>query len=184
MRAHSVRIAVALTLGTMAAAPLAAQQRDTLRTDTLSPVVVTGGWTPVQAANFPGAVSVINDARLQAEAAPLAIDLLRSLPGTHVDEAAGPGGPAIVRLRGGEEVFTQILLDGTPINDNGGFFDFQGFGLSNLERVEVARGPQSAVFGSSAVSGVVQFVTRAGTAGPLRTRASMEGGGASENGGS
>jgi len=188
MRSPRNRVTPALFLGAILAVPAAAQtdttRVDSLRRYPLNPILVTAGWTPVQAANFPGAIAVVDALRLQAEAPQLAIDVLRSLPGSHVDEAAGPGGPAIVRLRGGEEVFTQVLVDGTPINDNGGFFDFQGFALSNLDRVEVARGPQSAVFGSSAVSGVVQFVTRAGTPGPLRSRASMEGGGAAEHGGS
>lgn len=188
MRPLLPRLALAAACSALAA-PLAAQRADTTRADTLpriplDPVVVTAGWSPVLAAEFPGAVSVVSAARLQAEAPAQAVEIFRALPGTHVDEAAGPGGPAIVRLRGGEEVFTQILVDGFAVNDNGGFFDFQGFSPSNLERVEVARGPQGAVYGSSAVSGVVHFVTRAGTPGPLRTRAMMEGGGAAEHGGS
>ncbi|GMV05530.1 MAG: hypothetical protein AMXMBFR53_18080 [Gemmatimonadota bacterium] len=118
------------------------------------------------------------------DASPRAHDALRSVPGAFVEEAAGPGGPAIVRLRGGEEVFTLVLVDGVPINQNGGFFDFLGLSLANVGGVDVARGPQSAVYGSSAVSGVVHFLTPRGEAGGPRVTARAEGGTASEHGGS
>jgi outer membrane cobalamin receptor len=116
--------------------------------------------------------------------APYAAELLRTTPGAFIDEAAGPGGPTIVRLRGGEEVFTQVLVDGVQVNQNGGFFDFQGLSLSNLASVDVARGPQSAVYGSSAVSGVVNFLTPRGEVGRPEVRLRAEGGTAAENGGS
>src|SRR5688500_20401294 len=88
-------------------------------------------------------------------------DALRSHSGGHIEESAGPGGPTILRLRGGEEVFTQTLLDGVQLNQNGGFFDFQGLMLTNVARIEVLRGPQSALYGSTAMSGVVQKIGRA-----------------------
>src|SRR5574341_1135087 len=91
------------------------------------------------------------------------------------DEGAGAGGPAVLRLRGGEEPYTQVLFDGVPININGGFLDVQGLALTNVERMEVARGPQSALYGSSAISGVVQMVTRRGESGPPRFDFSAEG---------
>jgi vitamin B12 transporter len=153
-----------------------AAMRDTVRFD---PLVVTAGKVPVRASETGLALTIV-----PAEAAkrqPFAMDVLRALPASHVDEAAGPGGPAIVRLRGGEEVHTQVLIDGVQVNENGGFFDFQGLTLAGLDRVEVARGPQSAVYGSSAMSGVVNFVTRAGEPGRLRLESAGEGGGATEN---
>lgn len=166
-----------------AAIPAAAQVHDTttLRdTVRLDPLVVTAGKVPVRASESGLSLTVVPGA--EAERPLFSMDVLRALPGTHVDEAAGTGGPAIVRLRGGEEVHTQILVDGVQVNENGGFFDFQGVALGNLDRVEVARGPQSAVFGSSAMSGVVNFVTRAGRPGPARVEAAWEGGGAADHG--
>ncbi len=109
---------------------------------------------------------------------------MRGLTGAFVGEAAGPGGPTILQLRGGEEVFTQILMDGVPINQNGGFFDFQGLSLTNVERIEIVRGPQSSLYGSSAVSGTAQFITRRGRPGPLALRGSLEGSTARDLGGS
>ncbi|HYR12207.1 MAG TPA: TonB-dependent receptor [Longimicrobium sp.] len=150
--------------------------RDTVRFD---PLVVTAGKVPVRASESGLALTVVP---AQAARQPFAMDVLRALPASHMDEAAGPGGPAIVRLRGGEEMHTQVLVDGVQVNENGGFFDFQGLTLAGLDRVEVARGPQSAVYGSSAMSGVVNFVTRAGQPGRTRLEALSEGGEASEHG--
>lgn len=174
-----------------AATGLAAQERDTTASDTsraatvrLPALVVTGTVTPAAPAALGFAVTTVGRADLARRKPVYAADALRDLPGTFIDEAVGPGGPTIVRLRGGEEVFTQILMDGVETNQNGGFFDFQGLTLTNVERVEVARGPQSAVYGSSAVSGVVHFITAPGIAGPPRVEVTAEGGDATRFGGS
>src|SRR5207244_10468755 len=82
------------------------------------------------------------------------------------------------------EQFTQILVDGIAINENGGFFDWQGVTLLNTDRLEVARGPQSTVYGTSAMSGAVQIVSRTGTPGPMRSEATLEGARTSPFGGS
>jgi outer membrane cobalamin receptor len=190
------RLLFAICLASLAAAPSLAAQARPERADTvrpgqdsvargpipLSPVVVTGVVVPTPRARLGFAVSTIGSTQLRAEPAPYTIDALRELPGTFVDEATGPGGPTIVRLRGGEEVFTQILVDGVQVNQNGGFFDFQGLSLSNLDRVEVARGPQSAIYGSSAVSGVLNFLTSRGTPGQPAWSATLEGGRATSEG--
>jgi outer membrane cobalamin receptor len=173
----------------LAAHPTAAQVRDTVaavdssRVLPLPPLLVTGTRTPLRADRIGFAASALDAAALAARRPTYVAEALRTLPGAFIDEAAGPGGPTIVRLRGGEEVFTQVLVDGVQVNENGGFFDFQGLALSNLERIEVARGPQSALYGSSAVSGVVHFLTRRGAPGPARAELLAEGGGAAENGG-
>ncbi|MCZ6916728.1 MAG: TonB-dependent receptor [Gemmatimonadetes bacterium] len=176
----------------MTATPVIAQQdstaaRDTLRVRPIIPlraITVTGVLNPAPQNQLGFALSVLSREDLLAEPRLFATDALRRLPGTFIDEAAGPGGPTIIRLRGGEEVFTQILADGIQLNENGGFFDFQGVTLTNVDRVEVARGPQSAMYGSSAVSGVVNFITRTGMVGRPRFEFTSEGGGASNNGGS
>jgi vitamin B12 transporter len=141
---------------------------DSIRRANLPPIVVTGTASPGAIRDLGLAVTVLGHQELRMRAPLYAVDLLRDAAGTHVDEAVGPEGPMIVRLRGGEEVYTQILMDGTAINQNGGFFDFQGFPLTNVERVEIVRGPQSVVYGSSAMSGVVQYLTQSGTPGRPR----------------
>ncbi len=186
-----VSLISALILSATAAGTLAAQA-DTTRTagDTLRarafllpPVVVLAARTPVRPERVGFAIGAVLPDELALRRPRTAADALRESSGAFIEEAAGAGGPTIVRLRGGEEVFTQILMDGVQINENGGFFDFQGLVPSNIERIEVARGPQSALYGSSAVSGVVGFVTPRGTAGPTRWSAYGEGSVAAENGG-
>jgi outer membrane cobalamin receptor len=149
----------------------------------LPPLVVTASQVPVSSNRIGFALSLIPVRELRLRNAANAADALRNVGGAFVDEANGPGGPTIVRLRGGEEVFTQILMDGVQINENGGFFDFLGFAPGNLDRIEIARGPQSALYGSSAVSGVVQFLTRAGQPGPARAVVTAEGSTAASEGG-
>lgn len=159
-----------------------AADRDTVTAIRLDPITVTVSKLPMRPSRAGFAVTVIPEVELHAERPRYALEALRELPGAYVDEATGPGGPAIVRLRGGEEVFTQILMDGVQVNENGGFFDFQGVTLTNVDRIEVARGPQSALYGSSAVSGVVHFLTPSGEPGPLRLGGTLEGGGDGEHG--
>ena len=166
------------------AAPVLAQRADSARTARdstppafrLPPVVVTGTVAPTRPAELGFALTVVDSATLTRSQPRVAADVLREVPGAYVEQAAGPNGPTIVRLRGGEEIFTQILMDGVQFNQNGGFFDFAGFPLTNVERIEIARGPQSVIYGSSAVSGVVNLITREGRAGPPRWQLTTEAG--------
>lgn len=171
---------------TLAAGPLRAQT-DSVRRDSsrvmLAPITVTASRIPAPRAKIGTALDIITPETLDREPPRNAAAALAWRPGIILDEAAGPGGPTVLRLRGGEEVFGQILMDGVQVNQNGGFFDFQGLMLTNVERIEVARGPQSALYGSTAVNGVVQFITRAGHDGPTRLGAELAGSDASVYGG-
>ncbi len=177
-------VACLLVLG-IVSTPLGAQEPDSVpaRPDTVfsvEPLVVTATRLAGSGARLG---LTVTSRVLRTSDSPYVMEALRTMPGAFVDEAAGPGGPTIVRLRGGEEVFTQILVDGVQINQNGGYFDFQGLALSNLGAMEVARGPQSAVYGSSAVSGVVGFLTPRGESGDPDVRLRAEVGTAAEDGG-
>ena len=155
---------------------------DSLRRATLTPIVITGVAVPGSLRDLGLAATVIGRADLRRTAL-YAVDPMRDAPGAHVDEAVGPGGPTIIRLRGGEEVYTQILMDGIMINQNGGFFDFQGFPLTNVERIEIVRGPQSVVYGSSAMSGAVHYITQSGVVGTPQVGVEAEGSVADGDGG-
>ena len=72
-------------------------------------------------------------------------------------------------MRGGESNYTKVLLDGVPLNEPGGTFNFGNLSTGNLARVEVVRGAQSALFGSDAMSGVIQLFTARGSAGARPT---------------
>jgi vitamin B12 transporter len=192
MSINSVRTFSAIVIATSCFASLARAQApdsaaiaDSARARLVyhAPLIVTAGRIAPRPDRVGFAFTTITLADLLMRRPATAADALRDVAGAGIDEAVGPGGPAIVRLRGGEEVFTQIMMDGVVINANGGFFDFQGLGLTNVDRIEIVRGPQSALHGSSAVSGVVQMMTRAGTPGTPRMEFQAEGGGASQDGG-
>ena len=146
------------------------------RRHVLPTVIVTGSLAARSSEKLGVTRSVMDQSALRAEPSRAAVDPLRHTTGIFVDEANGPLGPTIIRLRGGEETFSQVLIDGVQGNENGGFFDWQGLTLVNVDRVELARGPQSAVYGSSAMSGVVQIFTREGEPGRSRVEATLEGG--------
>lgn len=92
------------------------------------------------------------------------LEVLADLPGVRAAPLAGPAGPSLLSIRGGEGNFTAVLIDGIRLNDptnsEGGAFDFTLLDPAIVERVEVVRSAGSAIHGSDALSGVVQVVTR------------------------
>src|SRR5467141_2827229 len=73
-------------------------------------------------------------------------------------------------LRGGESRYTKVLIDGVPVNADGGFFDFSHLTTDNIDRIEIVRGPASVLYGADAVTGIVQIFTRKGSS---QSRASL-----------
>src|SRR5207244_8455171 len=73
------------------------------------------------------------------------------------------GGVTSLFLNGGNYNFTKVLVDGTAVNEPGGAIDFSNFTLDNVEKIEVVRGAESALYGSDAMAGVVQVFTHRGT---------------------
>ena len=106
----------------------------------------------------------------------MALDLLREAPGVIVNQTGPRGGLASMSVRGGDANYNLVLLDGVPVNSFGiGNFDFAHIPAASLEKVEIIRGAQSAVYGSYANSSVVNFVTRSGDSIP-RLDITAEGG--------
>lgn len=149
--------------------------------DTLPEVVVTATRLPAIAADTPGA-RVIDAEAIEQRGAVFATDILADVPGLSVYRA-GFGGVASVRIRGVSQDKSLVLVDGVPVNDASqpaGGFDFSGFDLGDVERVEVLSGPQSSLWGSDAIGGVIAFTSReldglraeteAGSYGTLRGR--------------
>ena len=78
--------------------------------------------------------------------------------------ALGPyGGITSFFLDGGDSDYTKVLVDGTPVNEPGGAFDFSNFTLSNIDKIEIVHGASSALYGSDAMDGVIQIFTHRGT---------------------
>src|SRR5947208_5758877 len=104
-------------------------------------------------------------------------DVLRPVPGLNIVQTGGPGGKTSVFMRGSNSNHTKVLIDGIDANDpsQDGVFDFGQVLTSDIERVEVLRGPQSSLYGSDAIGGVINIVTKRGE-GPPQFTGRLEGG--------
>jgi vitamin B12 transporter len=121
----------------------------------------------VPAATVGNAIAVVTRADLERQQVRHAADALRSLPGVAVGRTGSFGNFTQVRIRGAEGNHTLVLIDGVEANNpTDGEFDFSSLAAEDLERIEVIRGPMSAIYGSSAVGGVINIITRRGQ-GPL-----------------
>jgi outer membrane cobalamin receptor/mono/diheme cytochrome c family protein len=133
--------------------------------DDVETVVVTGSRVTDHLANIPNTTSVISLQELEAQNALSVSDALRRLPGVHVVQPSGQGGVARLFVRGGDSEFTMVLLDGVRVNDpndsRGTAYDFSEINLNDIERIEIVRGPQSAVYGSGALAGVINLISKA-----------------------
>jgi len=141
----------------------------------LDPVVVTGTRLEVPLRETPSAITVIDRQEIESRQATDVLELLRTVPGMSVTQTGSRGGLTTIFPRGGEEDFNLVLIDGVPVNDAGGFFDFSDLTTENIERIEVIRGPQSALYGANAMGAVIQIFTRRGR-GPLGADVSLTGG--------
>ncbi|MDA8123663.1 MAG: TonB-dependent receptor [Deltaproteobacteria bacterium] len=93
------------------------------------------------------------------------IDALQSVPGLDVVQTGGQGGSASIFIRGAASELTLVLVDGVEVNDpisSGRSFNPANFALDNIERIEVIRGPQSTLYGSDAMGGVINIITKKG----------------------
>jgi outer membrane receptor protein involved in Fe transport len=94
-------------------------------------------------------------------------DALKTLPGVAVQRSGSPGSPETVRIRGGRSEHTLVMIDGFPVNSPTlGEFDIGSITLRDFERVEIVRGAQSALYGSNAMAGVVNFIPSKGVGKP------------------
>lgn len=125
-------------------------------------VVVTATRTEAPASFVGNSVTVITAAEIEAERATSVAELLQSVPSLRVVSLGGRGSLTSLFVRGGESDYNKVLLDGIPINQPGGAVDLSSLSTANIERIEIVRGPQSALYGSDAISSVVQIFTRKG----------------------
>jgi iron complex outermembrane receptor protein/vitamin B12 transporter len=151
----------------IAAASLLAQAQSAEQTAPAAPladVVVTGSRLPITSAGLAQSVTVL-DRRQIEEANPARIeDVLSRVPGIYVDQVGSTGGFTSVYMRGAEQSHLLIMLDGVKLNDptttRGSAFDLSSIDITQVERIEVLRGPASAVHGADALAGVLNIITR------------------------
>jgi vitamin B12 transporter len=125
-------------------------------------VVVTAEAEPALAQETSASVTVITRNEIDKRQAVAFTDVLLYTPGVSVDRTGPEGGFAGIFLNGGNSYQTKVLVDGTTVNLPGGTFDFSNFTLDNIDKVEVVRGAESALYGTDAVSGVIQAFTHRG----------------------
>ncbi|MYG19327.1 MAG: TonB-dependent receptor, partial [Gemmatimonadales bacterium] len=160
--------AFAAALAVTGASPLRAQEPISLE----GLVVTAYRWAEPEwtvAAN----TTVIEGEDLERAGIEFVSDALRQVAGLAVARNGSFGAITSVFLRGGESDYVHVLVDGVRVNEPGGSYDFASLTTDNVERIEIVRGPASALYGSDAVSGVIQIFTRRG-AGPPRGGVSFQ----------
>lgn len=145
--------------------PLAAQT-DSFSLDGL---VVTTSPTARSADAIANHVTVLTGSEIRAAGVRSLIDVLADVPGVAIARPGSFGAVSSLFLRGGESDHTLVLIDGVQVNQAGGGFDFAALSTDNIERIEIVRGPTSAVYGSDAVAGVIHIITRLGRGAPVAT---------------
>ncbi len=154
MRRHALAMACIMVSGAGAAA----------ETTELNPMVVTATRSSVSLADAPAAMTVITAEQIRARGATNLLEALRGTPGITLN-GRQVGGRKTLSIRGAEDLHTLVLIDGRRISstdDTIGHSDYQygWVGIEQIERIEVVRGPMSALYGSEAIGGVINIITR------------------------
>jgi vitamin B12 transporter len=131
--------------------------------DSLPRVVITATRVATPTGAGISATNVMNRDFIERTGVRDVAELLRLVPGVLVARSGGPGSQSSLFLRGGESDYVRILVDGVAVNDPGGAVDLAWLSVDDIERIEVVRGPASVLYGTDAMTGVVQLFTRRGS---------------------
>jgi vitamin B12 transporter len=163
MTIHTKRFNAALAVTTLFCLfnSASAQQQD------IETLTVTGSRIPVSITKIPTSISVLTEDDITASGAVQITELIRGLPGVSLSQSGSPGGLTEVRVRGGETNHLLVLIDGVIANDigQGSLIDLAHLTTANVARIELLRGPQSALWGSGAIGGVLSITTKTGQVG-------------------
>lgn len=183
-RAFRAVAAVAVTAGILTsissvhAQPVPVPQpKETAAGDPLQ-ITVTANRSALAIQRTGSAITVIPGEEIAKTNPGTLVNVLRDVPGLDITETGGPGAATSVRIRGANSGQTLVLVDGIRVNDPSGAsgdFDFSTLAPGLIDRIEVLRGPQSALYGSDAIGGVVNIITKRGR-GPLQAYGQIEGG--------
>lgn len=170
---HGVSL-MTLAAGLCAATSAAAQDQNA----PLPVIVVSATAVPTPSAEVPSSVTVITAADIARDQRRTVADLLNSVPGLHVVQTGSPGTQTAVFLRGTNPNHVKVLIDGVDVGDPttpNGAVDFGHLLTADIEQVEILRGPQSGLYGASAIGGVISITTKKGS-GPAKIVSLVEGG--------
>ncbi len=155
-------------------------QNDTLKT-TLTEVVVSATKTQTPYYAIGNSISVITSEEISKKQFTNVIDVLREVPGLSVFQLGGPGMLSYVNIRGTNTNHALILINGAEMNDPSSpsnAFDFSSLNTSDIDRIEIVRGPQSTLYGSDAIAGVINIFTKRGD---VKSQYTFSGEGGSNN---
>jgi vitamin B12 transporter len=145
---------------------------------TLPDIVVTATGNATPAAEIGSSVTVVTADQIAAQQRNTVNDVLNNVPGLNIVQSGGPGSQTSVFMRGTDSNHVKVLIDGIDVSDPSnpnGSFDFGQLLTGDIARIEVLRGPQSGLYGSDAIGGVISITTKAGS-GPPKVTGSIEGG--------
>ena len=151
--------------------------------EALPDVVVTATRIPTPIERIPAGVTVIDRRTIEERNYTTLAEALSEVPGLRISQSGGNGGNASAFVRGFNSNQVLVLRDGMPINDGsnpGGAFNFGVDRLSDVERIEVVRGPMASVYGSGAMGGVINLISRRGTQAGPHVEADVAGGAPSQ----
>ena len=134
-------------------------------TTQMKEVVVTATRDEVPIEQVGSSITVVTAREIEQKQVKTAADVLRSVPGLDVVRSGGLGSTSSIYLRGANPEHTLVLLDGMVMNNPSsakGVFDFAHLPASGIERIEILRGPQGTLYGSSAIAGVINIITKQG----------------------
>jgi vitamin B12 transporter len=159
----------------LAATPALAADPDTPTRE----IVVTATRVPTPVVDIPAGVSVIDRQIIEERGYTTLTDALSAIPGLRVSQSGGAGGNASVFVRGTNSNAVLVLRDGMPLNDasdSSGAFNFGVDTLADVERIEIIRGPMAALYGSGAIGGVINLISRQGHEQGLHISGELAGG--------
>jgi outer membrane receptor protein involved in Fe transport len=122
-------------------------------------VVVSAAPGGALTSQIASSVSVVSADEIDDRGAQVAVDVLRGLPGVEINQSGGRGTITSAFIRGGDSDYNLVMIDGIEMNDFGGGFDLSPLPAEGIEQIEVIRGPESALYGSNAVAGVINLET-------------------------
>ena len=164
------RLGPALILAVLFVMPTAVSAQDDEKTrdkgiEKIEEIVVTATRTEIPVGEIPSSITVISSKEIERKQKASVLEVLRGLPALDIVRSGGEGRTTSVFIRGAKSEHTLVLVDGVEMNDPispGRSFDFANLTTDDIERIEIIRGPQSTLYGSDAIGGVINIITKKG----------------------
>jgi vitamin B12 transporter len=163
------RMVISLVLAAIVLSPATAEEDTEIQQTVSHEIVVTATRIETPRKEIASSVTVLTSAELRPSDFTAVIDTLAPLAGTSIQRNGGPGSVSSIFLRGANSEHTLVLVDGIEVNDPASpsrAFDFAHLTLDLVDRIEILRGPQSTLFGSDALGGVINIMTARGSGKP------------------